>query len=151
MVLTALSYIGMLACALISATTAHRFDLPFYYLLVSFLSYYLSITVLTYQSQRWHELLSGALLDIGSLSLILAILALLLSAPYPATYQVALSVTAFLVWYLDHLIRTALTARVLSRAEDNNTEAQHQQQEDVLRRTAVGDTLWYLLKGYKSE
>jgi hypothetical protein len=150
-VLAAFSYAGLLGLAAISATIPLRFDLPIYYLLVGFLAYYVSVNVQAYQFRRWHEQLAMALLDVGSLSLILAALATIIAAPYPQGYRVILSLAAFLVWYLDHLVRVALSARGLSRAEGYGLAQYDPQGDDLIRRTAFGDALWYLMKGYKSE
>jgi hypothetical protein len=153
--LAGFSYSGLLALALLSTITGINLDLSAYYLLVSFLSYYLALNLQSYRYRRWHDHLGNALLDSGGLSLILSALSVILSSHFSRSYKIWTSVSAFMVWYLDHILRLWIVARRLGSTAHAEEPARVRHMRRASRRRSkrsiIGDTLWYVVKGYKSE
>ena len=123
--LAGFSFAALLAIAVLDTTT-QRFRLPTYYLLISFLSYYFALNLQGYKFSRWHDQLGDALVEAASLSLILAVMAIVWVSYPNELFTWAVSVLALGVWLADHIIRLSLSARYLRAGEA------HEERQDNL-------------------
>jgi hypothetical protein len=152
LILAGFSYSGLLGLALLSTATTVALNLPIYFLLVSFLSFYLAQSLQRHAHRRWHDHLCEGLIDSGSLSLILSVLSVILFAPFSRSYRIGISLGAFMVWYADHVLRIWVTARRLGNAAEESGMPGFGAGNGYRRgRSSISDTIWYVLKGYKSE
>lgn len=106
--LAGFSFTGLLAIAVVDATTRQNLQLSVYYLMVSFLSFFFALNLQSYKFHRWHDQFGNALFESATLSLLLSVAAVALST-YPGTlYSIGITTLALAVWALDHVIRLRL-------------------------------------------
>ena len=120
LILAGFSFSGLLAVTIVDSALRQSFSFAVYYLLISFLCYLLSSNMQSYKSKRWHDQLVTAITETASLSLILSILSILHSQAFDANFAVSLSVFAFSVWLVDHIIRLTLQEKYLKLKEEQS-------------------------------
>ena len=111
-----ISFAGLIALTVIEAKVAKAETIqffPLYYMLLSFLGFYVVLTIQSYKDKVWHAQLGSAFLDASMLSLLLSVVSLFLSSDQSEFYKVFFTMVALGVWLLDHLIRIGNEAWVL--------------------------------------
>ncbi len=111
--LAGFSFSGLLAFIVLDGTLRQDFHLTVFFLLLSFLSYFLALNLQGYKSRRWHDQLGNALMDSASLSLILAIISVFLAFQINSVFYVILAFGAFSIWALDHIIKLKILSKFL--------------------------------------
>ena len=109
--LAGFSFSGLIAVIVLNATLRYDFHTVIYYLLLSFLGFLLSLNIQGYKFTRGLDLFSTAVMDTATLSLILAIVAMLFAAGLDVRFASATSVLACSVWLLDFLWRVRLDSK----------------------------------------
>ena len=107
------SFSGLLAMVVLDASLRQDFHFAVYYLLISFLSYLVSLNLQSYKALLWQDQLATTFMDSASLCLILAVLSILNSQNHVKKFAYALTIIAFSVWLIDHVIRLKIRWRFL--------------------------------------
>lgn len=115
--LAGFSFTGLLALVVLDSALAQRFRLPIFYLLTSFLSYMWALNLQGYKARRWHGSLAVGLVEVGSLSLLLSVIALLWAPTFERSFAAGLSTFACIVWGLDFVLRLTFEYRYLKLKE----------------------------------
>lgn len=115
--LAGFSFTAVAALIVLDATTKVTLQLPIWFVLVSFLSFLASLNLQSYKSTRWQNQLAAALLEAGTLSLVLAIIALLFGATFDRVFQFAAATLALLTWAVDHSVRLWIDNRYLTEVD----------------------------------
>jgi hypothetical protein len=105
--LAGFNFTALMALAVIDAA---KYGIAIYYLLASFVAFYISLNAQSYKNRRWEDQLSAGLKDAASGWLLFSVVAIMnVTSPnsHGARYIVAASM-AF-AWGLDVWIRLALT------------------------------------------
>ncbi|MBL1215811.1 MAG: hypothetical protein HND52_20760 [Ignavibacteriae bacterium] len=116
--MTGFSFSGLLAVTLLEATVIQGFNLTIFYLFISFLFFLFSLNFQGYKSRRWQDQLSTAFTEIASLSLILSIISVLFIKKFDQTFSLVLSILAFSIWSMDHIIRLCLQSKYLFKKKE---------------------------------
>lgn len=95
-----------------------QFQLPIFYLLISFLFYLSALNLQGYKYKRWHDQLGDALVDSATLSLLLSIISIIWSTNYGLGFRVSLTILTLLIWLIDHAIRLRILWRYLSQRQN---------------------------------
>jgi hypothetical protein len=103
--LAGFTFSAFLAVALLGATTQAGLSVTVYYLLLSFLGYFASICIQSYKAQLWQDQIGTIALDIGTLSLLLAISSVLYVGALTLTMSLILTFIVAATWTTDHVIR----------------------------------------------
>lgn len=111
--LAGFSFSGVLALVLLDAAANQPFQLGVYFLLLSFLGYLWSFNLQGYKSRRWQGELALALLELGALSLILALISIIWASSFGQRFKIAMSALGIGIWCLDHLLRLNIEIRYL--------------------------------------
>lgn len=95
---------------------ALRISLKFaaWYVLVSFVALIASLNLQSYKSTRWQGQIGTGLLEVGTLALMLSLVALMFTAGFSNTFRCAAGVITLLPWMIDHLIRLMIDHRYLA-------------------------------------
>jgi hypothetical protein len=120
--LAGFSFTAVAGLAVLDDKVRVSLQLPTWYVLVSFLAYLTCVNLQSYKSTRWQNQLSSALLEIGSLSLILAVLSIIFGTGFSDLFKFASASIAAFSWILDHTIRLILDNAYL-RELDSSTRA----------------------------
>ncbi len=119
MALAGFSFAALLALVVIDAALLHQnFQLPVYYLMVSFIFYMAALNLQGYKSRRWEDQVGTALMDAASLSLILSILSILFLNGFTPQFAWCISLLALSGWLIDHVIRLRLQSRFLASKKE---------------------------------
>src|SRR5437899_2833533 len=81
--LAGFSFAGVLAVALLDVALQQSFAQTVFFLLVSFLAYLWALNAQSYKALRWQGEMVDALIEVGSLSLVLSLISLLLRGNRP--------------------------------------------------------------------
>lgn len=112
--LAGFSFTAVAGFAVLDASARIPLQLPTWYVLVSFVFYISTLNLHSYKFRRWHSQFSTALLEVGTLSLMLALVAVLFTAKFDCWFQrVATSMTLG-AWLCDHIYRLNLDRKYLS-------------------------------------
>ncbi|MDB5785450.1 hypothetical protein [Caballeronia mineralivorans] len=103
--LAGFSFTAVAGLAVLDGAVRVSLQLPTWNVLASFVSLVSALNVQSYKSSRWQNQLATALLEVGTLSLMLALVALLFSASFGCAYQWMATVVTLGSWLADHLIR----------------------------------------------
>lgn len=115
--LAGFSFTGLLALVVIDSTMAQKFNLAIFYLLTSFLGFMWSLNLQGYKARRWEASLAVGLIEMGSLSLLLAVISILWLPTFDRVFSVALSLFALFIWGLDHFLRLKFEYKYLEEKE----------------------------------
>lgn len=100
------SFTGAIALFLVNGKVEISLQIPAFYLLTSFLCYLFALNLQSYKDTRWQDnVLGDGLMEAASLSLVLSVGAIVLSSEAGALYRYGLSIFAFVVWLIDHIVR----------------------------------------------
>ena len=102
--LAGFSFAGLLALIVLERTLEGGFRLGVYYLLLSFLGFLASLNLQSYKSSRFQDQLGTTLMEIGTLDLVLSILAVLAAGSFGRAFTRVLSALAVIVWASDHAV-----------------------------------------------
>jgi hypothetical protein len=103
--LAGFSFTAVAGLAVLDVTQRPGLQLSIWYVLLSFVSYVTALNLQSYKSTRWQNYLASALIEMGSLSLTLTLVSLVLSAKFQEWFQYLVSVVAVGSWVVDHAIR----------------------------------------------
>ena len=103
--LMAITFAGLAALSIVDAKSLVFQIYPFYYMLLSFLSLFVTLNVQSYKNFEWQEQLGAACLDSAMLSLFLSLIAIFRESSQPTGYKYAFAILALGVWSIDHATR----------------------------------------------
>ena len=99
---------------MLDAATRTALQLPTWYVLLSFVTFVGALNLQSYKAKRWHNQLATALLEAGTFSLMLALVALVFTASFSSAFQYTATVVTVGPWLVDHVIRLLLDHRYLA-------------------------------------
>lgn len=103
---------SLLALTVVDANVATMTFYPVYYMLISFLGFYLALNIQSYKDHEWQGQLGAVLLDVATLSLLLSIVSIILLSNQDSFYKNLFTGLALGTWLIDHLIRLVNERRV---------------------------------------
>jgi hypothetical protein len=103
--LAGFSFTAVAGFAVLDATTRIELQLPTWYVLLSFVSYISTLNAQSYKSNRFQNQIATAFVEIGTLSLMLALIALLFSVSFSCKFQWIAATVTFGAWLIDHALR----------------------------------------------
>lgn len=112
--LAGFSFTAVAGLAALDATARIALQLPTWYVLISFVAFVSSLNVQSYKSNRWQNQLATTLLEVGTLSLMLSLVALLFTAPFDTEFQWVGAVSTLGAWCADHVVRLVLDNKYLA-------------------------------------
>lgn len=112
--LAGFSFTAVAGMAVLEGALRISLQLPAWYVLVSFVALIASLNLQSYKSTRWQSQLATASLEVGTLALMLSLVALLYTAAFSNTFRCVAAVITLAPWALDHLIRLILDYRYLA-------------------------------------
>ena len=112
--LAGFSFTAVAGLAVLDAATRVTLQLPTWYVLLSFVVFVSSLNFQSYKSSRWQNQLATALLEIGTLSLMLALVALLFTASFSSSFRWTATAITLGSWLVDHLIRLVIDYKYLA-------------------------------------
>lgn len=104
-VMTGFTFAALLGLVLLDPANAQGLQLAIFSLLVSFFCYLGALNLQGYKAKRWQDQISNTLIDTASISLILAIIAVLCRDSFPTWIRVFTVTGGSIVWLTDHVIR----------------------------------------------
>jgi hypothetical protein len=107
------SFSGTVALLVVNAKVELNLLKPTYFLLVSFLSYFIVLNLQQYKAQRWQDDIGDGFLESGHFALILSVASLIWTSEAPNLYKYILVCMAILVWLVDFAVRIWITWRYL--------------------------------------
>jgi hypothetical protein len=113
--LAGFSFTGLLALVVLEGALQQGLSVAIYCLLISFVSFIVSLNLQSYKFRYWHDQLGTAFIDAGTLALILSVLSILFTPHYDPLFATALSALALTAWVADHIIRLSLEVRIMRR------------------------------------
>lgn len=113
--LAGFSFTAVAGFAVLDSAARVTLQLPTWYMLASFVSLLGSLNLQSYKSRRWQNQLATALLEVGTLSLMFALVALLFSAHFGCEFQWIATAVTLGSWWTDHVIRIRLDYKYLAR------------------------------------
>jgi hypothetical protein len=111
------SFLGVAAFAVVESSLRTGLSWAIYYLTLSFFSYMFSLNVVNYKSTRGQDQLATALLEVGTLSLFLAVVSTLVATRSGVTIIIAIIAT--FVWGADHTYRLLLDWKYQTKLLEN--------------------------------
>jgi len=110
-----ISFAGLIALTIYDAKVATDANFGFsgYYMLVSFLAFYLVLNIQSYKRKEWRGQLGDALLDVATLSMLLSIVAILFYGGQSESFKTIFVTVALGGWLVDHAVRLYLEGSVL--------------------------------------
>lgn len=115
--LAGFSFTAVAGLAVLDSQVRIELQLATWFVLLSFLTFIFSLNLQSYKSTRLQNQIATAVLEIGTLSLMLALVALLCSASFDLIFQwIAVSVTLGL-WSVDHVIRWVIEFNYLGERQ----------------------------------
>jgi hypothetical protein len=112
--LAGFSFTAAAGFAVLDASARIPLQLPTWYVLVSFVFYFGTFNLHSYQYQRWHSQCATAFAEVGTLSLMLALVAVLFTAAFDFWFQIVATVLTLGAWGWDHLHRLNLERKYLA-------------------------------------
>lgn len=103
--LAGFSFTAAAGLAVLDASTLASLQLPIWYVMVSFVSFIGALNLQSYKATRAQDQLATALIEVGTLSLTLTLVTLLLGAKFAPWFNCSASFLALGAWGLDHTIR----------------------------------------------
>lgn len=103
--LAGFSFTALLALSVVDAQVpGSPLQLPVYYLLISFLCYFIVMNLQKYPYRGWTQQVDSALIETASLAFLLAVATIIASASDNSFYNVVVPILAVGVWVADHVI-----------------------------------------------
>jgi hypothetical protein len=132
--LAGFAFTAAAALAVLDAATRPSLQLSIWYVLVSFVSYLSALSIQSYKHRIWQDQLATALIEAGSLSLMLALVSLLVAAKLEGWFICMATSVALLAWLIDHGVKLRLFWRFLRALDDQQRRGSKWQQLRKLRR-----------------
>lgn len=111
--LAGFSFTGVAALAVLDSGSRPSLQLSIWYVLASFVSYLSALNLQAYKYRLWQDELATALIEVGSLSLVLTLATLLVSAKLEDWFLCTAIVVALGAWLVDHGVKLRLFWRYL--------------------------------------
>lgn len=108
------AFTALCALAIVDEKLSAGLKWAIYYLVVSFFVYAFALNWVAYKGRRWEDQLTTAFIEIGTLSLFLAVVAVL-RVTQPSL--MAVGVIGIVGWGIDHIYRFCLDWAYLSEVE----------------------------------
>jgi hypothetical protein len=110
-----ISFAGLIALTIYDAKVATDASFGFagYYMLVSFLAFFLCLNIQSYKVREWHGQLGDVLLDVATLSMLLSIVAILFYGEQSGFFKAIFMTVALGGWLIDHAARLYFEGCVL--------------------------------------
>ena len=108
-------FTGLLALIVLEITKNIGLTFPIYFLFIGFVAYLSAINLQGYKFRIWQDQIATGMIEIGSLSLILSILNVILLTNFHLIFILALSTIAVSAWLIDFIIRYRLSINYLSK------------------------------------
>lgn len=115
--MVALIFAGFIAIAVADPLLDQDLRYGMYFSVISFLSYLCASNFRSYEFTGWQAQFGKMVSEIGSLSLVLSVIAIVL-AVYPY-FAVVITTLGILIWTFDHIVQLSLTRQYLADLEDN--------------------------------
>lgn len=112
--LAGFSFTAVAGLAVLDSAVRVNLQVPTWYVLLSFVALFSSLNVQAYKASRWQNQTALALLEVGTLSLMLSLVALLFSASFTCSFRIAATSVTLGAWAIDHLIRLVIDNKYLS-------------------------------------
>jgi hypothetical protein len=103
---------SLLALTVVEARAALMSFYPVYYMLISFIGFYLALNIQSYKNHEWQGQLGAVLLDVGTLSFLLSVVSIFRLSGQNNFYKNLFTGLALGAWLIDHLIRLIEEKRV---------------------------------------
>ena len=116
------SFSGTVALFVVNAKVELNLLLPAYFLLVSFLSYFIVLNIQQYKIARWQDNLGDGFLESGHFALMLSIATLVLNAEAPVPYRYAIAAMSVIVWLADFVIRIRIKWKYLRAVKQSRVQ-----------------------------
>lgn len=113
--LAGFSFTGLIGLIVVDAATRTSYKFAIYFLLTSFLCYLFTLNLQGYKLWRWIDVLSDAVWESASLSLILAIVQTMRASRMDSYFIAGAAALAGFVWGIDFIVRVVLFYRYLSK------------------------------------
>jgi hypothetical protein len=110
-----ISFAGLIALTIYDAKLATDVSFGFagYYMLISFLAFYMVLNIQSYKLKEWHGQLGDGLLDVATLSMLLSIVAILFYGGQSGFFKAVFVTVALGGWLIDHAVRLYFEGLVL--------------------------------------
>jgi hypothetical protein len=100
------SFTALSALAVVDYKLNTNLSDAIYYLMISFFAFMFSLNWVAYKARRWEDQIATALTEVGSLSLFLAVISILVSTK-PGAAPLIAGIATF-IWVFDHFYRIYL-------------------------------------------
>lgn len=111
------SFTGVTALIVLEPAIQQTITGAVFFLLVSFLAYLWALNLQGYKAYRWQSEAAGALVETGSLCLVLALVSLFVYSRFPRTFVILTSLLTLGVWLIDHVTRLRIDYQYLEARE----------------------------------
>ncbi len=125
------SFTALTALTIVDARIGLDLLMPSYTLLISFLAYLSAFNLQKYLIFGWQTYLYDTFIDIGALSLLLAVASVIVLSGAPSTAKYALASLAIAVWFIDHVVTLQLSYLVQKNLAENGSKAANESREDM--------------------
>jgi hypothetical protein len=117
--LAGFAFTAAAALAILDAATRPSLQLSIWYVLVSFVSYLSALSIQSYKYRIWQDQLATALIEAGSLSLMLTLVTLLFAAKLEERFVWMSASVAIGAWLVDHAVKLRLFWRFLKALDEH--------------------------------
>jgi len=115
--LAGFSFTAIAGLAVVDSTTRVGLQLPSWYVLLSFVAFFTSLSFQSYKFSRGHNQFAMALIEAGTFSLMLSLVALLYTAKFDPTFQMIAAGFTLVPWLIDHAYRLSIDWNYLADLE----------------------------------
>ena len=123
--LAGFSFTAVAALSLMDAPNRPFFEAAVWFVLVSFLAFLGSLNLQAYKATRWQNQLAQSLLEVGTLALLLALVALISGSKVSTGLKDLVLYVASALWLFDHTTRLVIDYRYLSSLSDKKSKKTH--------------------------
>lgn len=116
--LAGFAFTATAALAVFDAAARPNLQLSIWYVLVSFISYLSALSIQSYKYRIWQDQLATALIEVGSLSLMLTLVTLVVAAKLEVWFACMAGSVALLTWLVDHGVKLRLFWRFLRAIDE---------------------------------
>jgi hypothetical protein len=116
--LAGFSFTAAAGLAVLDASKQLQLQLPIWYALLSFVCYFTALNAPAYKVRRWQGQLALALIEAGSLSLLLTLASLIVDGAFSTTFKIAAVSLTCGPWLADHLFRLGIDFKYFSELDN---------------------------------
>lgn len=131
-------FTGLLALIVLEITNNIGLSFPIYFLFIGFIGYMSAINLQGYKFGIWQDQIATGMMEMGSLSLILSILNVLLLTNFHLIFILTLSLIAVSVWLIDHIVRIRYSTIYLSKLIKLGEAIMNRDDKEEKKRTTKG-------------